>query len=704
MLDQRLGGTTVFTLPSGVEHSVYFHDGTPAKVRTGTMLEPLDRVLVDEGMLDEGTLRGTLMEVVKKNILHGRLLVMKGLLDREKVLHALRVQVLRKVTHLFELPGDTRYAYYKDENLITAYGGPELTPTEPLSVIMAGIRLMAGDPLVDATLAKIQGRPLALHLDAEMRRFQLTRDEQAVVDTIRTRRMTLRELVLANVAQERVVRQTVYALVVTRHLDLGVAAKPPVGLGRVPVSMGNPVGVPQTPPVSMGNPVGVPQTPPVSMGNPVGVPQTPPGAPTRLSVAPPPPSAPPASRPPSSGAAPRTPVPTSQLPRVTPRAPIEVAFAPSEPGGFGTDRAPAARPPAPPPRTVAPPPPPRSTAPPLEPPPAPARAVPPRPPAPPPQAPPAPSFTAPLAPSFAAPVPPQRTPVPPPPAFAAPVQAQDQVPPSTREAVPAERPEIAARRADIEKRAQGIDAESYYQMLAVTPESTPEQVKSAYFALAKSWHPDRLPRELVDIKPLVARVFARFSEAYQTLIDPAKGKEYAQLLQAGGGAPDDQEQVARVVDAAFEFQKAEILLKKNDVAGAEQLAAAAVQADPEQPEYMALLIWIRALRRGDPTDLREGQTSAHFDDLIKTLDGILAKEKEFERALYYRGVLLKRSGRTEKAIRDFRLAAQLNPKNLDAVREVRLYEMRKRQSPGVPAKEAPKAGEQEGLFGKFFKR
>ncbi len=234
MLDQRLSGTTVFTLPSGVVHSVYFHDGTPAKVRTGTMLEPLDRVLVDEGMLDEATLRGTLMEVVKKSVLHGRLLVMKGLLDRQKVVHALRVQVLRKVTHLFELAGDTRYAYYKDENLLADYGGPELTPTEPLSVIMAGIRLMAGDPLVDTTLGKIQGRPLALHLDAEMKRFQLTRDEQSVVDTIRTRKMTLRELVLANVAQERVVRQTVYALVVTRHLDLGVAAKPPVGLGRPP--------------------------------------------------------------------------------------------------------------------------------------------------------------------------------------------------------------------------------------------------------------------------------------------------------------------------------------------------------------------------------------------------------------------------------------------------------------------------------------
>jgi tetratricopeptide (TPR) repeat protein len=126
-----------------------------------------------------------------------------------------------------------------------------------------------------------------------------------------------------------------------------------------------------------------------------------------------------------------------------------------------------------------------------------------------------------------------------------------------------------------------------------------------------------------------------------------------------------------------------------------------VEADPDQPEYRTLLVWIRALRRGDPPDLREGQASTHFDDLLRVLDEILGKEPEFERALYYRGVLLKRSGRPEKAIRDFRLAAQLNPKHIDAVREVRLYEMRKR-GPGGDA--PPKGAEQAGLFGKLFKR
>ena len=328
MLDQRLSGTTVFALPNGVVHSIYFHDGAPAKVRTGTMLVPLDRVLVDEGLVDETTLRGTLMEVVKTKVLHGRLLVMKGLLDRETVVRALRVQVLRKVTQLFELPADARYAYYQDQNLLASYGGPELTPTEPLSVIMAGIRLMAGDPLVDSTLAKIAGRPLALHLDAEMKRFQLTRDERAVVDLIRTRRMPLRDLAQAGVAHERIVRLTVYALVLTRHLDLGVPGKAPVGIGRplVETEALRPADAPAVPATVKPPPPTLPPSRPLPRARSGAIGSE---APAALQTTPPPSN-------------PSTPQPTS--PRAPLRAPIEVSFAPT-----GCD-APPPRPRARPPR------------------------------------------------------------------------------------------------------------------------------------------------------------------------------------------------------------------------------------------------------------------------------------------------------------------------------------------------------------------
>jgi tetratricopeptide (TPR) repeat protein len=100
------------------------------------------------------------------------------------------------------------------------------------------------------------------------------------------------------------------------------------------------------------------------------------------------------------------------------------------------------------------------------------------------------------------------------------------------------------------------------------------------------------------------------------------------------------------------------------------------------------------MKRGDPPILPEGKTSTFYDDLLSILDGVLAKDPMFEKALYYRAVLLKRSGREDKAMRDFKMAVQINPKNIDAVREVRLFQMRKDK----------KRKDEAGLLGKLFKK
>ena len=204
--------------------------------------------------------------------------------------------------------------------------------------------------------------------------------------------------------------------------------------------------------------------------------------------------------------------------------------------------------------------------------------------------------------------------------------------PNTGQAVPTgpSGSELAARREEIQHRIETIDSEDYFVLLGVDHDATPDQIRATYFTLAKTWHPDRLPSELSDVKPLVARVFARLSEGYQTLVDPVKNREYRKLLdqvgkQVGKEASSQAEeaQVARVVDAVMAYQKAEILLKKNDLPGAEQLAAKAVEADPDQPENQVLLAWIRAERRLQTPDGDEGPPSARYADIIKVLDKVL---------------------------------------------------------------------------------
>ena len=241
-------------------------------------------------------------------------------------------------------------------------------------------------------------------------------------------------------------------------------------------------------------------------------------------------------------------------------------------------------------------------------------------------------------------------------------------------------------------------------MLDVERTATPDQLREAFFALAKTWHPDRLPDPISDVRDACARVFGRMSEAHQTLTDAKKRQRYMTLLTEGGATPEAQATIALVVEAATNFQKAEICLKRNDLGQAEALCKAAHDADPQQPDYLALLAWLKSLKP-------EGQTTEGAHAAIKLLDRAVGLSARCERAYFYRGQLHKRLGNTQQAMKDFRKAADLNPRNIDAVREVRLHEMRAQKGGSVPPpkhdtarpKGKPEA-KPSGLFGKLFKK
>jgi len=238
-----------------------------------------------------------------------------------------------------------------------------------------------------------------------------------------------------------------------------------------------------------------------------------------------------------------------------------------------------------------------------------------------------------------------------------------------------------AFKAEMERRATA-EGEDYYQVLGVPNDAPGSAIQAAFFQLAKVWHPDRLPGELASVRDLGTKVFARMSEAHQILADQSRRKEYDQLLAQGGGSAEEQEQVSKVVRAVSAFQRAEVLLKKRDLAGAEREALDAMTGDPEQAEYKALYAWVCAQSPREK-----------YDDLLGLLDSALKAEPNNQRALWYRGQLQMRLGNSARAIRDFKTLLEVNPKHLDAQREVRLHEMRRT---------APK--DDKSLLGKWFKR
>src|SRR5580658_3650911 len=272
--------------------------------------------------------------------------------------------------------------------------------------------------------------------------------------------------------------------------------------------------------------------------------------------------------------------------------------------------------------------------------------------------------------------------------------------------------EMTQRWEEIVRRAASIDRSDYFAILEVRRDATLEGVQASFFSLARKWHPDRLPPELAPVRDACSRVFARMSEAHSTLSDAAKRESYMQLLADGSGSPETQEKVAKVIDAATNFQKAEVCLRRGDHAQAEALCQLALDADSTQSDYLAMMAWLQALKP-------ENQSPEQTAKSLAMLTAAIKLNARCEMAYFWRGMLLRRLGKADAAMRDFREAVDLNPRNIDAAREVRLHRMRggrfstkppitKGDSGSPPRRSSPMPAKREdgkpGLLNRFFKK
>jgi tetratricopeptide (TPR) repeat protein len=247
-------------------------------------------------------------------------------------------------------------------------------------------------------------------------------------------------------------------------------------------------------------------------------------------------------------------------------------------------------------------------------------------------------------------------------------------------------PELAARREAVITRAAEVDNEDCFQLLGVARDASERTVQVAFFALAKIWHTDRLPPELADVRDACSKVFARMSAAFETLSSADRRKRYVETLASDTSLAED-EQIQRIVEAATQFQHAEVFFKKRDLVNAEICSKRAWALDPDQTDHVALYAIVQLQKRG---------ADEPVDDLEAMLDSAIAKNGKCERAHVARATLRKRLGRIELAMDDYRIAHELNPANLDAAREVRVHEMRKGKPAGHSGSSPPAKSPSKG--------
>jgi curved DNA-binding protein CbpA len=276
-----------------------------------------------------------------------------------------------------------------------------------------------------------------------------------------------------------------------------------------------------------------------------------------------------------------------------------------------------------------------------------------------------------------------------------------------QEAAPASAPDPQAcadgspdgKRLEVVELTARLDKLDYFQLLGVSYEATREQIDAAYLALARSYHPDRLLKEHRDLTSACDRITAALNDAHRTLIDEKSRANYMRLVREGGATPEAQAYIARVVEAATTFRKAEVCLKVGDTAQAEALCRKAHEDDPSQADYVAMLAWIDSQKLG-------GDADPGILSLIAVLDGAIERSPRCARAYYYRGMLYKRMGKSGLSKGDFEQAAKLTPRDVDVQRELRSLERHREASSREthPPVGPPTQSRLAGLLGVFKKR
>ena len=245
--------------------------------------------------------------------------------------------------------------------------------------------------------------------------------------------------------------------------------------------------------------------------------------------------------------------------------------------------------------------------------------------------------------------------------------------PIEKPAPPPPEPEPEEEPVDIETFLERVrTAQTYYDVLGVTGEASPQSLKDVYYQLARRYHPDRFRKSEPALVKKIESAFARLTQAYDTLRDDRLRATYNSKLQARRkaeqfvksapkpSAPQQSETVsASTAEAQFKEGLAALELGQRKVALG--LFASAASAAPKEPRYRAfygqMLAGSESTRRVAETELL---AAVKLDPQNAEYRVMLA---ELYRDL---GLKLRAKGEAERAV----AADPNNPKARDLLRSL----------------------------------
>ncbi len=227
-----------------------------------------------------------------------------------------------------------------------------------------------------------------------------------------------------------------------------------------------------------------------------------------------------------------------------------------------------------------------------------------------------------------------------------------------------------------------IKRQDFFEVLGIPRDAPTAEVKKAYFSLAKKYHPDRLyAAASSEVRRIADEIFQGISLAHDTLADDERRASYLEEL-GRGKKKDSSSEVSKILTAEGIFQKGEESLRQKEFVTARDYFQQTVNLCPEEGEFHAYLGW--ALFQSAPED---EETVRRARDHINQA---ISLNPKLDKAYLFLGYIYKAMNYREIAEHEFEKAIQCNPDCTEALRELRLINMRR------------KGGKKEG--GGLFKR